>query len=179
MRISSSNIICLIVGVLVLSVQCLFFMKSWYMVDIRVLQSKVASLAREKSLLRDRRLTQQQNMAEADKLLLSRLRAMLTNYHGNKQASVESLLSVSTTKSTIQRSTASTGPETSPKSHLESQSSSKLTAAKSTKKISTPSSSRILKTTKSTLSKLAVTTATPSSDTSLEKTKTTPGGIVT
>ena len=88
MRISSNNAICLVVGVLVLSVQCLFFTKSLYTRDIRILQSKVTLLTREASLLRDRRLSQQKKMSNADKVLLSRLRAVLKNYKVAKQLNV-------------------------------------------------------------------------------------------
>ena len=77
MRISSNNFICFTIAVLVISVQCLFFLKNCYDRDIQILQSKVAVLSRETTLLHGRRKSQHKKNVAADKLLLSRLRAVL------------------------------------------------------------------------------------------------------
>ena len=77
MRLTSNNYICFATAVLVVSVQCLFFLKNCYDRNFHELQSQVVVLSRENALIHDSRGVRQEQINAADKALLSRLRAIL------------------------------------------------------------------------------------------------------
>ena len=66
MRFTANNYICLVTAVLVISVQCLFFLRNCYDRNIHELQSKVVVLSRENALIHDRHRVHQMKNDAAD-----------------------------------------------------------------------------------------------------------------